>query len=112
MKITHRNPAANWFHVPPSVTVEPEYQVQVDRATENGEREYQRRQQRLARAESRLAKAQRGKAAERRLAELTAMVELRRAELEDYRRMMVAVAASAQHRGTRSFRPVPPTDPA
>lgn len=41
------------------------------------------------------------------LAELWATVEIRRAELEECRRMMVESPASAEHRGVRSFRPVP-----
>jgi hypothetical protein len=110
VKITHRNPATSWFRVPQSAVVEPAYQAEVDRSTAHGERGYRLRQQRLANAEARLAKAQkcRNRTPARKLAELMAVVELRRAELEEYRRMMVAVAASAEHRGTRSFRPVPP----
>ena len=110
MKITHRSPTANWFHIPPSAVVEPAYQAEVDRSTARGEREYRRRQQRLADAEARLTRAQkcRSRASARKLAELMAVVELRRAELEQYRRMMVTVAASAEHRGSKSFRPVPP----
>lgn len=110
MKITHRNPAANWFRVPPSAVIDPEYEAEVRQSTERGEREYCRRQERLTRAEARLTRAQRCRsgASARKLAELMAVVELRRAELEEYRRMMVAVAASAQHRGIKDFRPVPP----
>jgi hypothetical protein len=111
VKITHRNPAASWWHVPPSAEVDPAYQAEVDRATQAGEREFAARQARLARAEARLAAARRehGNAARKRAARLAALVELRRAELEDYRRLLVASPASAAHRGTKSFRPVPPT---
>jgi hypothetical protein len=110
MKITHRNAAANWFNVPPSAVIEPEYEAEVRRSTDHGEREYQRSQQRLARAETRLAsaRAMRKPLSRKHLAELVAVVELRRAELEEYRRMMTTVAASAQHRGVKDFRPVPP----
>lgn len=62
---------------------------------------------RLAKAEARLARASAVKTPRRRLAELHALVELRRAELDGYRRLMTGVPASAEHRGTRSFRPVP-----
>lgn len=111
MKIAHRNPTAAWFHVPESATVDPSYAAEVQRHTDRGEREHQRREARLARAEARLAKAQavtRQQPSHQHLAELQAQVELRRAELEQYRRSMTSAPASAQHRGTRSFRPVPP----
>jgi hypothetical protein len=39
--------------------------------------------------------------------ELELELETRRAELEEFRRMMVNVPASAAHRGTSSYRPVP-----
>jgi hypothetical protein len=107
VKIIHRNPASSWWHVPPSAVVDPAYEAEVRASTENGEREYQRRAQRLARAEARLAKARAVKTPRRRLAELHALAELRRAELNGYRRLMVGVPASAEHRGTRSHRPVP-----
>jgi hypothetical protein len=41
------------------------------------------------------------------IAELWAAVELRREELEEYKRMALASPASAEHRGKKSFRPVP-----
>jgi hypothetical protein len=107
VKITHRNPASSWFHVPPSATVDPAYEAEVRRSTERGEREYQRRAQRLVKAEARLAEARAVTTSRRQLAELTALVELRRAELDDYRRLMLGSPASAEHRGTRSYRPVP-----
>lgn len=110
MKITHRNPAGSFWRIPESDPVDAAYQAEVDTCTERGEREYQRLQARLARAESRLTRAQ-AQATTRRdrkqVATLIALVEIRRAELADYERLMVAVPASAQHRGTKSFRPVP-----
>jgi hypothetical protein len=108
VKLTHRPGSPFWL--PPSATVPPAYQAEVDRATLAGEREHQARQARLARAEARLANARRdhGKAARKRAARLAALVELRRAELEDYRRLLAASPASAAHRGVKSFRPVPP----
>lgn len=109
MKITHRNPAASWFYVPPSAVVDADYEAEVQRCTDRGEREYQRRMARLAKAEARLAKARTvKKIPRRRLADLVAVVELRRAELEEYRRMMTSSPASATHRGPRGYRPVPP----
>jgi hypothetical protein len=111
MKISHRTPSANWFHVPPSAVVDADYEAEVQRSTARGEREYRRREQRLAKAEARLATARgenRKKVTRQHLAELVALVELRRAELDEYRRLMVGVPASAEHRGTRSYRPVPP----
>lgn len=107
MKITHRNPTTGPFYVPPSAVVDPGYEAEVRASTEHGEREYQRRMARLAKAEARLAKARAARTPRRRLAEVAALVELRRAELDDYRRLMTGVPASAGHRGTRSYRPVP-----
>jgi hypothetical protein len=109
MKITHRNPAANWWHVPESAQVDPAYAAEVQRCTDHGEREYRLREGRLARAEARLRQAQAvPKPRKKRLAQLAALVELRRAELDEYRKAMVSAPASAQHRGSKSFRPVPP----
>lgn len=113
MKITHRIPAAGWFAVPEVAAVDPDYEAEVQRSTERSEREYRMREQRLARAEVKLAKAteeahrRRGRAIRKRVADLTALMELRRAELEHYRRLMVSSPASAEHRGVKSFRPVP-----
>ena len=107
MKIPHRHPASSWFYVPPSAVVDDAYEAEVRRSTEHGEREYRRRMARLARAEARLARAQEVKTPRRQLAELVAVVELRRAELDGYRRLMVGVPASVEHRGVRSYRPVP-----
>ena len=105
MKITH-NPHGSWQR--PSAVVDAAYQAEVDRCTQKAERQYRQAQKRLEQAEARLCRAQaQARTKKRVMAELVALVELRRAELEEYRRLMVSVAASAQHRGTKSFRPVP-----
>ena len=44
MKITHRNPAANWWHVPESAQVDPAYAAEVQRCIDHGEREYRLRE--------------------------------------------------------------------
>jgi hypothetical protein len=90
VKIEHRGPVANWFAVPVSDYVDPEYEAEVQQATQRAEREYRRAQERLKRAEGRLAEAQRKQQAQRLIRELQSLVELRRAELEDCRRLMVA----------------------
>lgn len=107
MKIRH-NPHGGWER--PTALVDDAYETQVQRSTDKAERQYAAAQRRLARAEERLTKAVSSKKTANRkrvIAELTAAVELRREELENYRRLMTGVAASAQHRGTRSYRPVP-----
>src|SRR5258708_2213239 len=105
MKITH-NPHGSWQR--PSAVVDPAYQLEVDPSTEKAERQYRLAQKRLEQAQSRLCRAQAHTRMKKRvMAELVALVELRRAELEQYRQLMVSVAASAQHRGVKSFRPVP-----
>lgn len=108
MKIKHRTPG-NWWTAPVSADVSPDYEAEVQRDTTRAENNYRHAQERLARAEARLAKAQAAGQHRRRIAELQALVELRRAELDAYRRQMTSVPASAQHRGRRSYRPVPPT---
>lgn len=113
MKIAHRNGATNWWRVPESDPVSPEYQAEVDQSTQRAEREFRRAKQRFERAQAKLTEARERRARSRKsvsnkqLAELEALLELRREELAELQRMMVATAASAQHRGVRSFRPVP-----
>lgn len=107
MKIRH-NPHGSWQR--PSAHVDDGYEAQVQRSTDKAERQYAAAQRRLVRAEERLSKAVSSKKTANRkrvIAELTAAVELRREELEGYRRMMTGVAASAEHRGVKSFRPIP-----
>lgn len=98
-----------WARSSPAV-VDDAYEREVQRSTSRLERLYARAQRRAERAEERLRKARsdgRKKVAAHVLAQLEAVVQMRRDELEEYRRMMVGVPASADHRGTRSFRPVP-----
>lgn len=107
MKITH-NPHASWQR--PSAVTSPRYEAEVTRATALSERRYRDAQDRLAKAERRLTQASSSsRTTKKHLATLAALVELRREELESYRRMMASVAASAQHRGTKGWRPVPPS---
>jgi hypothetical protein len=106
MKIRH-NAHGAWRR--PSAEVDDAYEAQVQRSTDKAERQYAAAQRGLDRAEERLAKVVSSKKTanrKRQLAELEALVELRRNELEQYRRMMTSVAASAEHRGRDSFRPV------
>lgn len=113
MKLKHNVPASA-FQADP---VTPEYQVEVDRATERLTVAYERAQRRLAAAEERLSRAQRAaetaqhkKNAQSRAREAAValeLVELRREELQQIEALMKAAPASAEHRGTRSFRPVP-----
>ena len=86
------------------------YEREVQRSTEKLERLYARAEKRARRAEERLNRAQQDPKHQTKrhlIAQLEAEVELRRVELEEYRRMMVTVPASAEHRGRKSFRPVP-----
>lgn len=112
MKIRHRVPPRG----PLSDAVSEAYQRQVDRSTERLMREYLQAQARLEAAERRAEKASRvaGRHSSRkRVADAEAawaIVELRRIELEKYNRMLKASPASAAHRGTKSFRPVPTTE--
>jgi hypothetical protein len=106
MKIRH-NPNPGW--VRPSAQLSQSYENEVRRSTEKLERQHAAAMRRLEQAENRLARARRkpgAKSRARQLMEMEAVVELRRAELERYRRLMVAVPASAEHRGTKSFRPI------
>lgn len=111
MKIRHNVPACALRTDP----VTPEYQAEVDRATTKLMRDYERAQRRLEAAEQRLQRAEsaatRRKKSARVLAHETRvaaeLVELRREELQHIEALMKSVPASAEHRGTRSFRPVP-----
>jgi anion-transporting ArsA/GET3 family ATPase len=106
MKIRH-NPNGAWDR--PSATVDDDYEAQVQRSTQKAERLYARAQKRLEKAEAQLAAVTSAKSApnrKRRVAEVQALVELRRAELAECERMMTGVPASAAHRGRESFRPI------
>ena len=102
MKIAHRSWGVSWFAIPESDPVDDRYATQVKEATERGEHEYRQAQERLACAETRLAKtlAQKATAARRkRIAQLEVMVASRRAELTELERMMTTpVAADKQIR--------------
>lgn len=98
MKLIHRPRTANWFAIPESDLVDDEYETKVQRATERGEREYRQAQERLARTEKRLVKAQAqktGSGRKKRIAQLQALVAERRAELAEYERMMTIPVVSA-----------------
>lgn len=99
MKIKHRVPL-----VAKSDPITSEYQDELDRTAAKAEAAYNRALKRLEAAEARLAKAQEKKAAprqhKRQIAELEAMVELRRIELQNLHLLMTASPASSMHRGT------------
>lgn len=107
MKLEHKvNP--NWRR--PSAAVSDAYEAEVRRSTERGERLYRQAEKRLHQAERRLERVRTAKSAKnrtRQIAELEALVELRRTELDNYRRLMESTAASSEHRGRKSYRPVP-----
>lgn len=91
VRLSHRHPGFKlWFAVPVSDTVEPGYEAAVQQATQRAEREYRKARERLARAEERLAEARRKQRARKQIAELSGLVELRRAELGDWRKLMTA----------------------
>lgn len=97
MRIAHRAPVADWFAVPESDPVDEDYEAQVGRSTERGEREYRQAQERLTRAEQRLARTRAEKTRsgrKKRLAQLEALVEERRAELAEIARLMAAPVAT------------------
>lgn len=108
----HRIAPVPWA-TPRPVVLSEEYEREVERSTSRLEREYARAQKRVRQAEARLAKAKltartaTTKVKAHVIAELEAALQARRDELEEYRRMMVSVPASANHRGTKSYRPVP-----
>jgi hypothetical protein len=100
----HRPGPPPWAN-PPPVALSPAYEREVQESTRRLERRYQQARRRADRAEARLAQAH----GHRARARLQAEVELRRAELAELERMMQAAPAGTQHRGTRSYRPVPVT---
>ncbi|MGI5247582.1 hypothetical protein [Dactylosporangium sp. CA-139066] len=114
MKLKHNVPARAFRSDP----ITPEYQAEVDRSTNKLMLDYERAQRRLRSAEERLERAEAKTAAraakkkeaaarehEARVA--AELVELRREELQRIEALMKSAPASAQHRGTRSFRPIP-----
>lgn len=114
MRLKHNVPPAA-FRVDP---ITPEYQAEVDRATAKAVVDYERAQRRLRAAEERLERARersarqtinakRSRAIARELAVAAELVELRREELQRLEDMMRAAPASAEHRGVKSYSPVP-----
>lgn len=98
MKINHRPGAPKWFQVPESDPVDDSYAAEVQRHTERGEREYRQAQERLGRAEKRLARVRCQKATPARgklAARLQALITERRAEIAEYERMMTTPVVSA-----------------
>lgn len=113
MKLSHNIPARRLGSDP----ITPAYQAEVDKSTNRAMVAYERAQRRLAAANDRLTRARAKRdaavsirvqrAADRELRVATELVELRRDELLEVEALMKAVPASAEHRGTRGFRPVP-----
>lgn len=104
MRIEHRSPVADWFAIPVSATVDPEYEAEVEQSTQRAERDCRRAEARLARAEARLAaalKQQAGSATRRRIAQLRETVGQRRAELEEIRKLMVTPPATVADKQVR-----------
>lgn len=105
----HRAAPVPWAE-PRPVVLDETYEREVERSTSKLERAYARAQKRVEAAEARLRKARNATQARPKahvIASLEAVLQVRRDELEEYRRMMVSVPASAVHRGTDSYRPVP-----
>ncbi len=113
MRIRHRYPVERMMASDP---VTDEYQAEVDAHTARRERDYRDAEKRLRAAELKrdriraetVSRSTR-KAHARRLAELDALVDLRRNELDALDRQMKASPQSAQHRGKKSYRAVPVT---
>jgi vacuolar-type H+-ATPase subunit E/Vma4 len=105
---SRHNPCPPPWYIPRPVVIEDEYEQQIQRATAKLERAYAKAQRRAEQAEERLRRAKVRRGIKKHvIAELQALLEVRRAELAEYERMMVASPASAVHRGIKSYRPVP-----
>lgn len=109
MKIKHNVPTAPLK----SAVLSEQYENEVRRSTQRGEREYARAQKRVTQAERRLAKIRATPEHARAVSSYTRdlnvavqIVELRRQELAALERIMKQSPQSATHRGTKSFRPV------
>lgn len=106
MRITHRVPVRE----PEPVILDPRYAAEVERATHRAERAYAKAQRDLASAQQRLERAQQARIRNQKTIKLaTALVELRRTQLEELEAIMHASPAAATHRGRKSYRPVPTT---
>lgn len=102
MKIRHKVPTYSRA----SDEITPEYQAEVDATMARAEAAWRRAERRLRKSEARLVKAREGKARAHTIAQLEAVVELRRVELEQLHRLMVATGAPATSRGRQSHRHV------
>ena len=88
---SRHNPIPPSWYIAPRAELTEAYQREVDRSTEKLERDYARAEKRVQQAEGRLARAkdsQKEKVKTNLLAQLQAEVEIRRAELEEIRRLM------------------------
>lgn len=88
---SRHNPIPPPWYIEPVAVLTEDYQRQIDRSTGKLEREYARAEKRAQQAELRLHRAQqspRTRNKPRQLAELTVLVEIRRAELDEIRRLM------------------------
>lgn len=104
MRIAHRVPVRE----AQSATLDPAYQAEVDRSTARAERAYAKALRDLQRAEGKLQRVQQSHDA-KAIKLATAIVELRRQQLEELEVQMRSAPQSATHRGRRSYRPVPTT---
>lgn len=101
MKIKHRVPV---HLLGKSDPITPEYQAEVDKTVARAEAAHRRAMKRLRSAEKRLTQARESQSKRHHIATLEALVELRRVELEQLHRLMVATGAPSTSRGTKSRR--------
>lgn len=108
---SRHNPVPPPWYQPLPVVLTESYEREVERSTEKLERQYARAQKRVEQAETRLARAKAvpaARAKKHQLALLEQEVELRRAELEEFRRLMNHPTSSpgrgAMHRTGREER--------
>lgn len=111
MKRSRHNPIPPPWYRPLPVVLSEAYEREVERSTEKLERQYARAQKRADQAEARLARAKAvpaARAKKHQIALLEQEVELRRAELEEFRRLMNHATRSpgrgAMHRTGREER--------
>jgi hypothetical protein len=111
MKITHRIDGLGSSR---NMTgkLDARYAAEVERMTVSRERAFEKAERALGAAERKLSRIQRtkhknGRIHAREIAVAWEIVELRRAELAGYARLMTSTPSGANHRGTKSFRPVP-----
>jgi hypothetical protein len=107
MRLRHRVPTEQFERSDP---ITPAYQRQIDETMRRAQTAYDQAERRLSRDEQRLEKARLAKPSrrqERQVKELVVLVELRRQELKTWHQILVRSPQPSQHRGSRSFRPVP-----